>query len=189
MKPKEKKDSERIVIRVRDYDLYRKLDDKRHNLQTTFQDVGLALFESWLVLNPEQWENYLSLFPLRYVQKDEGGASVVPLDVPETEQALRSAVNALNISTEEHRWVAMLLSILRSNSDHAVNGVRSNLELCARLAEQDESASSNEDQSGMDSQRNRVTERDEAAHRRTERDVPQQTRRTRQKGLPAGINY
>jgi hypothetical protein len=37
----------RISLRVPS-DLFKKLEDKRHHLRTTFQEVGLALFADWL---------------------------------------------------------------------------------------------------------------------------------------------
>lgn len=95
MPPEEK----RIVIRVEE-ERWRCFDDRRHAERTTFQELGLRLFESWL--NPET---------KRLENVESRG------NIPESAE----------ITEPESQWTNALITILRSGNDIAAKAIRSNL--------------------------------------------------------------
>jgi hypothetical protein len=103
-----KKEEKRIVVRV-DADKWRELDDERHLVRTSFQELGLKLFGQWLDLAKKSPH----LEPLSDKNRVIFSDSTVS-----TEQS---------ISEEEEKWVQCLLCILRSGNNVAQRAVLSNL--------------------------------------------------------------
>jgi hypothetical protein len=100
MPPEEK----RIVIRV-ETGKWVAFDDRRHAERTTFQDLGLRLFETWL-----------------------GGDQIIPAMSDKKHEKRDIVPKSTGILTvTEDRWTRVLVAIFRSGNEVAVRAIQNNL--------------------------------------------------------------
>ena len=89
----------RIVVRVEE-EQWREFDDKRHAERTTFQELGLRLFQNWMASD-----------------------KILPV-VPEKRDNIPESVD---ITDAERQWTRALVGILRSDNQVAAQAIKSNL--------------------------------------------------------------
>ena len=96
----------RIVVRVGE-ERWRALDDKRHAERTTFQDLGLRLFENWMVGDNKQ--------------------EIIGETGEIRDSSYGEAAESADIIDTDKPWLKALLEILHSGNEIAAKAIRSNL--------------------------------------------------------------
>lgn len=105
----------RVVIRI-DPDLWQLLDDKRHAQKTTFQAVGLVLFQRWL----------------SQAAAEERSSSGEKVDIIVNKSGLSKSRDKLHtsgqisVSEENFPWVKLIVDILEGRNEVAVRALKSN---------------------------------------------------------------
>lgn len=98
----------RIVLRV-DAEKWQALDDKRHSERTTFQKLGIRLFENWLYSEEKSGSENIKITTLCDKMHD---TDPNPVDVA---------------SESERPWIDLLVNILQGENDIAIRALKSNL--------------------------------------------------------------